>query len=66
MLAPLGNYGGPTQTYIPLPGSPAIDQGDDMNCPLIDQRGFHRPIGLHCDIGAVEIGLPVYLPLILR
>ena len=23
-LAPLGNYGGPTQTMIPLPGSPAI------------------------------------------
>src|SRR5690606_31032669 len=25
MLAPLGNYGGPTQTHALLPGSPAID-----------------------------------------
>src|SRR5262249_32785274 len=25
MLAPLGNYGGPTQTMPPLPSSPAID-----------------------------------------
>jgi uncharacterized repeat protein (TIGR01451 family) len=28
MLAPLGNYGGPTQTMPPLPGSPAIGAGD--------------------------------------
>jgi uncharacterized repeat protein (TIGR01451 family) len=27
LLAPLGNYGGPTQTMPPLPGSPAIDAG---------------------------------------
>ena len=27
LLAPLGNYGGPTQTTALLPGSPAIDQG---------------------------------------
>ncbi|MEO5914471.1 MAG: choice-of-anchor D domain-containing protein [Luteolibacter sp.] len=26
-LAPLGNYGGPTQTMPPLPGSPALDAG---------------------------------------
>ncbi len=27
LLAPLGDYGGPTQTMALLPGSPAIDQG---------------------------------------
>jgi uncharacterized repeat protein (TIGR01451 family) len=27
-LAPLGNYGGPTQTMPPLPGSPVIGAGD--------------------------------------
>ena len=28
-LAPLGDYGGPTQTHALLSGSPAIDAGDD-------------------------------------
>jgi CSLREA domain-containing protein len=65
-LGPLQNNGGPTLTQLPLPGSPAIDQGDDAACPAIDQRGFRRPIGTHCDIGAVEVGLPMYLPLIRR
>jgi hypothetical protein len=32
MLAPLGSYGGPTQTFALLPGSPAIDAGS--NCVL--------------------------------
>lgn len=31
MLAPLANYGGPTQTMIPLPGSPAICAGSASN-----------------------------------
>jgi CSLREA domain-containing protein len=42
-LAPLGNYGGPTQTIIPLPGSPAICAGLKSNIPLgvaTDQRGY--------------------------
>ncbi len=46
LLAPLGNYGGPTQTMALLPGSPAIDAGDtalavdDQGNPLTtDQRG---------------------------
>jgi CSLREA domain-containing protein len=49
-LAPLANYGGPTQTHALLPGSPALDAGDncvfDATCspalgfPLTtDQRG---------------------------
>ena len=37
-----------------LPGSPAIDAGDDSLCPGTDQRGVPRPIGAHCDIGAFE------------
>ena len=56
-LAPLGNYGGPTQTMPPLPGSPAIDAGDDSvtNFLPIDQRGNPRLSGAHVDIGAVEV-----------
>jgi hypothetical protein len=52
-LAPLGNYGGPTQTMPPLPGSPAIDAGGATSLTT-DQRGFPRPLGLATDIGAVE------------
>jgi hypothetical protein len=58
-LAPLGNYGGPTLTMPPLPGSPAIDAGDDSatNSFVTDQRGpgFPRFVGLHVDIGAFEV-----------
>ncbi len=44
-LAPLGDYGGPTPSMPPLPGSPAIDTGsDDKTNPILptDQRGFPR------------------------
>ncbi len=44
-LAPLGNYGGPTQTQPPLPGSPAICAGVIADIPsgtTTDQRGFPR------------------------
>ncbi|MGH9599094.1 MAG: choice-of-anchor Q domain-containing protein, partial [Terracidiphilus sp.] len=43
LLAPLGHYGGPTQTMIPLPGSPAICAGQLENIPsglTTDQRGY--------------------------
>jgi hypothetical protein len=55
-LAPLGNYGGPAPTMPLLPGSPAIDAGDDFltNSFTTDQRGYPRLAGLHVDIGAVE------------
>jgi hypothetical protein len=49
LLAPLGNYGGPTQTMALLPGSPAIDAGTATGAPTTDQRGFGR-------VGAVDIG----------
>ena len=50
-LAPLGNYGGPTPTLPPLPGSPAIDTGGTSSLTT-DQRGFPR-ISTP-DIGAAE------------
>jgi hypothetical protein len=46
--------GGYAPTMALLPGSPAIDAGDDANCPARDQRGAGRPEGSHCDIGAYE------------
>ena len=52
-LAPLGNYGGPTQTRPPLPGSPAIDAAP-FTALLTDQRGYPRIVGPAPDLGAVE------------
>jgi hypothetical protein len=54
LLGPLRFNGGFTPTAAPLPGSPAIDAGSDLVCPPTDQRGQPRPVGAHCDIGAVE------------
>ncbi len=45
LLATLGWYGGPTQTMLPLPGSPAICAGSAALDPaglLYDQRAFPR------------------------
>ncbi len=52
LLAPLGNYGGPTQTMALLPGSPAIDAGTSTGAPSTDQRGLPRFNAV--DIGAFE------------
>jgi len=57
-LGPLTNNGGPTLTMRLLPGSPAIDAGDNTAAPPTDQRGFPRPVGLAADIGACECGPP--------
>jgi hypothetical protein len=56
-LGPLQNNGGPTQTMALLPGSPAIDAGDNANAPAYDQRGpgFSRIINGTIDIGAFEV-----------
>ena len=57
-LGPLQNNGGPTQTYLPQPGSPLIDADTSANCNggfATDQRGDPRPFGVGCDIGAVEV-----------
>ncbi|MGJ8641072.1 MAG: choice-of-anchor Q domain-containing protein [Opitutaceae bacterium] len=55
MLSPLGDYGGPTLTMPPLPGSPAIEGGVLLSgTPDTDQRGAARISGAIIDIGAVE------------
>jgi parallel beta-helix repeat protein len=56
LLAPLGNYGGPTQTMPLLPGSRAIDAGSNSLAAGIttDQRGLSRTVNTTVDIGAVE------------
>ena len=54
LLAPLGNYGGPTPTMPPLPGSPALDGCTSGTGFATDQRGFPRVVGAYADIGAVE------------
>jgi hypothetical protein len=46
--------GGPTDTEMLLPGSPAIDAGS-APCEPVDQRGVSRPQGGGCDIGAYEL-----------
>jgi hypothetical protein len=58
LLGPLAANGGPTQTLLPLPGSPAIDGGPASGCPATDQRGVARPQGPACDVGAVEVAPP--------
>ncbi|MGH8042846.1 MAG: choice-of-anchor Q domain-containing protein [Rudaea sp.] len=59
-LGALGNNGGPTQTMLPLIGSPLIDLGDPAftGPPNTDQRGagFPRIINGRVDIGATEFG----------
>ena len=62
-LAPLGSYGGPTETMPPLAGSPAIGAGTAADYPFTqtpittDQRGLIR--GSVVDIGAVQVSLVV-------
>jgi hypothetical protein len=61
-LGPLQANGGPTETHDLLPGSPAIDAGNNASCPATDQRGEARPFDgddppdgfADCDIGSVE------------
>ena len=68
MLSALSDHGGGLLTRMPLPGSPAVDGG--QNCVLInpcgslvflptrvteDARGVARPAGRVVDIGAVEL-----------
>lgn len=64
LLEALADNGGPTETRalsVGPPISPAVDAGDDTNCPNNDQRGSIRPADgdldntLTCDIGAFEL-----------
>ena len=52
-LSQLGDFGGPTRTVLPLPGSPVVGGGADALRLTYDQRGQLRNVGL-CDAGAVE------------
>jgi hypothetical protein len=54
LLAPMGYYGGPTQTCALLPDSPARDAGDSASAPPTDQRGLPRLAGGPVDIGAFQ------------
>jgi CSLREA domain-containing protein len=75
-VEPLTDNGGPTLTHNLKSGSPAIDKGDNTDCPKTDQRGAFRPADGNgdkvatCDIGAVEFKAhfpqSVDLPLLLR
>jgi hypothetical protein len=66
-LAPLGNYGGPTQTMPPLPGSPAIGAGSVAdNTFSTDQRGYPRTQNGLIDLGAVEVQSPAASPPVLK
>jgi hypothetical protein len=72
-LGPLAPNGGFTLTHSPLPGSPAIDGVTDNFCTTQkDQRGFLRFLdgdnngSVICDIGAVEFGKQIYLPVLYR
>ncbi|MGE5461998.1 MAG: choice-of-anchor Q domain-containing protein [Syntrophothermus sp.] len=60
LLGTLGNYGGFTETILLRSGSPAIDVGNDEDCPASDQRGIKRPQGSHCDLGAYEFQPPTF------
>ena len=60
-LGPLANNSGPTPTMALASGSPAVDAGDDSNCPGVDQRGIARPQGPHCDLGAFELEIGAQL-----
>lgn len=58
-LGEFANYGGRVNTYLPLPGSAAIDRGGS-DCVSSDARGRFAPVdgdgngSALCDAGAVE------------
>jgi hypothetical protein len=58
-LGLLADNGGTNFTHALLPGSPALEAGNDPSCRPTDQRGVVRPQGAHCDIGAFEAESPV-------
>ncbi|HMY74889.1 MAG TPA: Ig domain-containing protein, partial [Blastocatellia bacterium] len=62
-LAPLGNYGGRTQTHALLCGSPALNTGSNAAAAAAglttDQRGSVRQVNGAVDIGAFENHLTI-------
>ncbi len=67
-LGVLGDYGGAMHTLPLLENSSAIDAGNDIVCPALDQRGYLRPVDgdndgvAVCDIGAFEAGSIPFVP----
>lgn len=55
-LGALADHGGLTPTYLPAAGSVAIDAANAVFCLDVDQRGYPRPLGAACDVGATETG----------
>ena len=57
-LGSLANNGGPTETFLPQTGSPAIGAGSIALIPTgdtTDQRGLARTLAGKVDIGSVEV-----------
>lgn len=59
LLAPLGDYGGITETMPLHPASPAIDAGRAGTAR--DQRGAPRPAAFGPDLGSFEFGDEIFL-----
>jgi hypothetical protein len=59
-LGPLAENGGPTQTRLPLAGSPAINTGGQFELDT-DQRGVARQPYAPFDRGAVEVATAIPL-----
>ena len=57
-LEPLAYHFGFTPVMRPGIFDSAVNTGNDLTCEKTDQRGFARPQGAHCDIGAVEFRFP--------
>lgn len=63
-------HGGLSLTAALQAGSAAIDRGDPVDCPTVDQRGFSRPADgdgdgiARCDVGAFEVNPPTPTPTI--
>ncbi|MGB8253659.1 MAG: choice-of-anchor Q domain-containing protein, partial [Anaerolineaceae bacterium] len=70
LLGSFDFHGGISMTFPLAFTSPAVDTANTGGCPATDQRGVIRPIdgnrdGINgCDIGAYELQLMVYAPLI--
>jgi len=65
-LGALADNGGPGPTRLPAAGSALLDvvplaacQGDILDPITLDERGVTRPQGTGCDVGAVEVVVPV-------
>lgn len=57
-------FSSPLRGYIPAESSPAVDYA--QGCPATDQRGYPRPLGAGCDVGAIERGALLFLPSLQR